>query len=87
MAGAVYPGHHGPVYALQRHSMFSKVFLTVGDWTARIWSPTCFGVVGVGVGVGSWGLGLGVRGYKVHIIQEFGHDSFCIVCVPGPPWS
>jgi len=36
--GAVYPGHHGPVYALQRHPMFAKVFLTVGDWTARIWN-------------------------------------------------
>ena len=36
--GAVYPGHHGPIYALQRHPMFSKNFLTVGDWTARIWN-------------------------------------------------
>jgi dynein intermediate chain 2 len=36
--GAVYPGHHGPIYALARHSMFSKVFITVGDWTARIWN-------------------------------------------------
>ncbi len=35
--GAVYPGHHGPVYALQRNPFFSKYFLTVGDWTARIW--------------------------------------------------
>ena len=31
-------GHHGPVYALQRHPQFAKCFLTVGDWTARIWS-------------------------------------------------
>ena len=23
--GAVYPGHHGPVYALQRHPMFGAV--------------------------------------------------------------
>ena len=22
--GAVYPGHHGPVYALQRHPMFGE---------------------------------------------------------------
>jgi dynein intermediate chain 2 len=36
--GAVYPGHHGPIYALQRHPMFPKNFLTVGDWTARIWN-------------------------------------------------
>lgn len=30
--------HHGPVYALQRNPFFPKNFLTVGDWTARIWS-------------------------------------------------
>ncbi|CAM9437147.1 unnamed protein product [Lampetra fluviatilis] len=33
-----YSGHHGPVYALQRHPFFPKNFLTIGDWTARIWS-------------------------------------------------
>ncbi|XP_074543645.1 dynein axonemal intermediate chain 2-like [Halichoeres trimaculatus] len=33
-----YEGHHGPVYALQRNPLFPKNFLTVGDWTARIWS-------------------------------------------------
>lgn len=32
------PGkHHGPVYAIQRNPTNSKCFLTVGDWTARIW--------------------------------------------------
>jgi len=35
--GAVYPGHHGPIYALQRNPFAPKYFLTVGDWTARIW--------------------------------------------------
>lgn len=35
---AIYPGHHGPVYALQRNPFFPKNFLTVGDWTARVWS-------------------------------------------------
>ena len=35
---AVYPGHHGPVYSLQRNPFFPKQFLSVGDWTARIWS-------------------------------------------------
>ncbi|XP_013416067.1 dynein intermediate chain 3, ciliary [Lingula anatina] len=35
---AIYPGHHGPVYSLQRNPFFPKNFLTVGDWTARIWS-------------------------------------------------
>ncbi|NXD62050.1 DNAI2 protein, partial [Eolophus roseicapillus] len=33
-----YSGHHGPVYALTRNPMYPKIFLTVGDWTARIWS-------------------------------------------------
>ncbi|NWU95710.1 DNAI2 protein, partial [Upupa epops] len=35
---ATYSGHHGPVYALARNPFCPKVFLTVGDWTARIWS-------------------------------------------------
>jgi len=35
---AVYPGHHAPVYALQRNPFFPKNFLSVGDWTARLWS-------------------------------------------------
>ncbi|XP_049458526.1 dynein axonemal intermediate chain 2 [Epinephelus fuscoguttatus] len=35
---STYDGHHGPVYALQRNPFFPKNFLTVGDWTARIWS-------------------------------------------------
>ncbi|CAK8685139.1 unnamed protein product [Clavelina lepadiformis] len=34
----LYPGHYGPVYSLQRNPFFPKNFLTVGDWTARIWS-------------------------------------------------
>jgi len=33
-----FSGHYGPVYALQRNPFFPKNFLTVGDWTARIWS-------------------------------------------------
>ncbi|XP_071770928.2 dynein axonemal intermediate chain 2-like [Centroberyx gerrardi] len=33
-----FDGHHGPIYALQRNPFFPKNFLTVGDWTARIWS-------------------------------------------------
>ncbi|NXG29288.1 DNAI2 protein, partial [Dromaius novaehollandiae] len=33
-----YSGHHGPVYALARNPFYPKFFLTVGDWTARIWS-------------------------------------------------
>jgi len=34
----IYPGHYGPVYALQRNPFFPKNFLSVGDWTARVWS-------------------------------------------------
>ncbi|KAM9281771.1 kinesin-like protein KIF19 [Morus bassanus] len=35
---STYSGHHGPVYALGRNPFYPKVFLTVGDWTARVWS-------------------------------------------------
>ncbi|XP_002735265.1 dynein intermediate chain 3, ciliary-like [Saccoglossus kowalevskii] len=35
---AVYNAHLGPIYSLQRNPFFPKNFLTVGDWTARIWS-------------------------------------------------
>ncbi|KAL4648624.1 dynein intermediate chain 2, axonemal-like [Arapaima gigas] len=33
-----YSSHQGPIYALQRNPFFPKYFLTVADWTARIWS-------------------------------------------------
>jgi len=29
--------HHGPIYAIQRNPTHNKFFMTVGDWTARIW--------------------------------------------------
>jgi dynein intermediate chain 2 len=33
------PGkHHGPIYSIQRNPANTKCFLTVGDWTARIWN-------------------------------------------------
>lgn len=32
-----YVGHHGPIYALARNPFFPKYFLSIGDWTARIW--------------------------------------------------
>jgi len=35
---AFFNGHIGPVYALQRNPHFTKNFLSVGDWNARIWS-------------------------------------------------
>ncbi|RZC38774.1 dynein intermediate chain 3, ciliary [Asbolus verrucosus] len=36
-----FSAHFGPVLALQRNPAFLKNFLTVGDWTARIWSEDC----------------------------------------------
>ena len=33
-----YRAHYGPVYAVQRNPSFSKHFLTVGDWSAKVWS-------------------------------------------------
>lgn len=33
--------HLGPVLAMNRNAAFVKNFLTVGDWTTRIWSEDC----------------------------------------------
>jgi dynein intermediate chain 2 len=30
--------HHGPIYALQRNPFAPKYFMSVGDWTSKIWS-------------------------------------------------
>jgi len=30
--------HHAPIYALQRNPTHNKFFMTIGDWSARIWS-------------------------------------------------
>ncbi len=35
--GAEQGKHHGPVYALQRNPAHLKFFLSVGDWSAKIW--------------------------------------------------
>ncbi|XP_043284269.1 dynein intermediate chain 3, ciliary isoform X2 [Venturia canescens] len=32
---------YGPVISVERNPIFVKNFLTVGDWTARIWSEDC----------------------------------------------
>ena len=33
------PGkHHGPIYSIERNPLHTKFFLTVGDWTARVWA-------------------------------------------------
>jgi len=36
--GMVYEGHSGPVYAVQRSPFMPKFFLTIGDWTWRLWN-------------------------------------------------
>ncbi len=37
-----YAGHHGPVYAVQRNPVFSKYFLTVGDWSSKVLLSSSF---------------------------------------------
>lgn len=36
-----FEAHNGPVWSLERNPGFLKNFLTVGDWTARVWSEDC----------------------------------------------
>merc|ERR1719440_1045157 len=36
--GTIYEGHCGPVYGMQRNPFFPKYFLSVGDWTVRLWN-------------------------------------------------
>ncbi|XP_026490548.2 dynein intermediate chain 3, ciliary-like [Vanessa tameamea] len=38
---AKYEAHFGPVWSLERNPGFLKNFLTVGDWTTRVWSEDC----------------------------------------------
>ncbi|PSC71021.1 dynein intermediate chain axonemal isoform B [Micractinium conductrix] len=33
-----YTGHHGSIYALARNPFFPKFFLSIGDWTSRLWN-------------------------------------------------
>jgi dynein intermediate chain 2 len=35
--GTTYSGHHGPVYSLERNPFYPKYFMSIGDWTARVW--------------------------------------------------
>lgn len=30
--------HHGPIYSIQRNPLHTTSYLTVGDWTARVWN-------------------------------------------------
>ncbi|CAH1645244.1 unnamed protein product [Spodoptera littoralis] len=36
-----FDAHVGPVWRVERNPGFLKNFLTVGDWTARVWSEEC----------------------------------------------
>ncbi|ENN71438.1 hypothetical protein D910_09902 [Dendroctonus ponderosae] len=38
---ARFNAHMGPVLALQRNPAFVKNFLTIGDWSAKIWTEDC----------------------------------------------
>ncbi|KAK5640046.1 hypothetical protein RI129_010857 [Pyrocoelia pectoralis] len=39
--GTKFTAHLGPVLAIQRNAAYVKNFLSIGDWTARIWSEDC----------------------------------------------
>ncbi|XP_025832574.1 dynein intermediate chain 3, ciliary-like isoform X2 [Agrilus planipennis] len=36
-----FDAHLGPVLALQRNTAYLKNFLSIGDWTARVWAEDC----------------------------------------------
>ncbi|XP_014215691.1 dynein intermediate chain 3, ciliary [Copidosoma floridanum] len=36
-----FKAQYGPVHSVERNPNFIKNFLTVGDWTARVWSEDC----------------------------------------------
>ena len=36
--GNIWEAHCGPVYALQRNPWFPKFYLTVGDWSVKVWN-------------------------------------------------
>ena len=40
---AKFAGHHGPVRYIERNPAFSKYFLSIGDWSFRIWSDDVYG--------------------------------------------
>ena len=43
--GMSYEGHAGPVYRVERSPFMSKFFLTIGDWTWRLWNEELRGPV------------------------------------------
>ena len=39
---AKYTGHYGPIRCLKRNPNFTKYFLTVGDWSVKIWADDVY---------------------------------------------
>lgn len=52
--------HHGPIYSIERNPFLPRYFMTVGDWTARMWTEDLRSpimttkYVSSGVTAGSW---------------------------------
>jgi len=36
--GASWDAHSGPIYALSRNAYYPKFYITVGDWTVKVWN-------------------------------------------------
>ena len=36
--GLIYNAHISPIYSIQRNPFFLKNFMTVGDWTIKLWA-------------------------------------------------
>merc|ERR1712216_1009195 len=36
--GNINEGHAGPVYAIARNAYYPKFYVTVGDWTVKVWN-------------------------------------------------
>ena len=39
---AKYKGHYGPIRCLKRNPNFTKYFLTIGDWSVKIWADDVY---------------------------------------------
>jgi dynein intermediate chain 2, axonemal len=38
----IFPGHHGPITAIQRNPFYPRNFLTIGDWSAKVFDSNSF---------------------------------------------
>ena len=73
--------HHGPIYAIQRNPLHPTVFLTVGDWSARIWSEKNKGPILVTPYAKSY-LTAGSCVCDDNIVRMLSHSG--IVCMRSP---